>query len=63
MNSDLTFITNEKEQNLKKRFETLIKDTEFFDCLVGYFYASGFHALYKSLEKTEKNKDFNRHQY
>lgn len=54
MNSDLTFITNEKEQNLKKRFETLIKDTEFFDCLVGYFYASGFHALYKSLKKTEK---------
>ena len=54
MSSDLTFITNEKDQNLKKRFETLIKDTEFFDCLVGYFYASGFHALYKSLEKTEK---------
>lgn len=54
MSSDLTFITNEKEQNLKKRFETLIEDTEFFDCLVGYFYASGFHALYKSLEKTEK---------
>jgi hypothetical protein len=54
MNSDLTFITNEKGQNLKKRFEVLIKDTKFFDCLVGYFYASGFHAIYKSLEKTKK---------
>jgi len=54
MNSDLTFITNEKGQNLKERFEVLIKDTKFFDCLVGYFYASGFHAIYKSLEKTEK---------
>ncbi len=54
MLSDLTFITNEKGQNLKERFEVLIKDTKFFDCLVGYFYASGFHAIYESLKKTEK---------
>ncbi|HOT74096.1 MAG TPA: helicase-related protein, partial [Anaerohalosphaeraceae bacterium] len=54
MNTDLSFITNEQNQNLKDRFEVLIKDTSFFDCLVGYFYTSGFHALYKSLEKTEK---------
>lgn len=52
--TDLTFITNEKGQSLKQRFEVLIKDTKFFDCLVGYFYASGFHAIYKSLENTEK---------
>ncbi|MFZ3089377.1 MAG: helicase-related protein [Nitrospirota bacterium] len=54
MNTDLSFITNENNQSLKHRFEVLIKDTSFFDCLVGYFYTSGFHALYKSLEKTEK---------
>jgi hypothetical protein len=54
MSSDLTFITNENNQNLKERFEDLIKDTRFFDCLVGYFYTSGFYAIYKSLEKTEK---------
>lgn len=54
MSSDLTFITNEKNQSLKERFEVLIKDTRFFDCLVGYFYSSGFFALYKSLENTEK---------
>ena len=54
MNTDLSFITNEKNQSLKDRFEVLIKDTSFFDCLVGYFYTRGFHALYKSLEKTEK---------
>ncbi len=54
MNTDLSFITNEKNQSLKDRFEVLIKDTSFFDCLVGYFYTSGFHALYKSLEQTEK---------
>lgn len=53
-NSDLTFITNEKGQNLLERFKVLIKDTEFFDVLVGYFYTSGFYALYKSLEKTKR---------
>src|SRR3989344_3419687 len=53
-NSDLTFITNEKNQNLLERFKVLIRDTEFFDVLVGYFYTSGFHALYKSLETTKK---------
>ncbi|TRZ91028.1 MAG: helicase [Methanosarcinales archaeon] len=54
MNTDLSFITNEKNQSLKDRFEVLVKDTSLFDCLVGYFYTSGFHALYRSLEKTEK---------
>ena len=53
-NIDLTFITNEDGQSLKKRFEVLIKDTKLFDCLVGYFYTSGFHAIYRSLENTEK---------
>jgi len=53
MNSDLTFITNESGHTLKERFEVLIKDSRLFDCLVGYFYTSGFYALYKSLEKTE----------
>jgi superfamily II DNA or RNA helicase len=54
MNTDLSFITNEEDQSLKDRFEILIKDTSFFDCLVGYFYSSGFHAIYQSLENTEK---------
>ncbi|HLA48062.1 MAG TPA: hypothetical protein VJ084_02415 [Nitrospinota bacterium] len=38
MNTDLSFIINEKHQSLKDRFEVLINDTSFFDCLVGYFY-------------------------
>ena len=54
MTRDLTFITNEEGQSLAKRFSELIKDTRFFDCLVGYFYASGFYTIYKSLENTEK---------
>jgi len=54
MYNDLTFITNEKGYNLYDRFKTLIKDTKYFDVLVGYFYLSGFYLLYPSLEKTEK---------
>ena len=54
MDTDLTFITNEKGKTLLNRFDTLTKGTEFFDCLVGYFYTSGFYAMYKSLEKTKK---------
>ena len=54
MSTDITFLTNEHGENLKERFNVLIKDTRLFDVLVGYFYTSGFHAVYKSLEKTEK---------
>lgn len=39
MTTDLSFITNENNQSLKDRFEVLIKDTSFFDYLIGYFYA------------------------
>ena len=54
MHTDLTFITNEPNRNLLERFKILIKDTRFFDVLVGYFYSSGFYRLYQSLEDTEK---------
>ena len=51
---DLTFIVNEPGKTLKDRFEKLIKDAQFFDCLVAYFYVSGFYTLVKPLEKTER---------
>lgn len=54
MNVGLSFITNEENQSLKERFGVLIRNSSSFDCLVGYFYSSGFHAVYPSLEKTEK---------
>jgi len=38
MITDLTFITNEKNRSLLERFHVLIKDTRFFDVLVGCFY-------------------------
>ena len=41
MSTDLSFITNEENQNLKERFKILIKSTDFFDCLVGYFIPVG----------------------
>ena len=37
MNTDLTFFTNEEGRTLLNRFQVLIKDSKFFDCLVGYF--------------------------
>lgn len=53
--SDLTFITNEPNNLLRDRFGILLKnDTRFFDCLVGYFFISGFHKLYPVLENVER---------
>ncbi|MGA2623118.1 MAG: helicase-related protein [Bacteroidota bacterium] len=55
MSTDLTFITNETGKTLRDRFKALLTDdTRFFDCLVGYFFISGFYALYPALEKVEK---------
>jgi hypothetical protein len=55
MSTDLTFITNEAGKNLCNRFGVLLgEDTRFFDCLVGYFFVSGFHKLHPALTKTEK---------
>ena len=55
MSSDLTFITNEAGHSLRDRFGTLLgHDTRYFDCLVGYFFISGFHKLHSALTNTEK---------
>lgn len=53
--TDLTFITNEHGLHLKDRLAVLFgSSTRLFDCLVGYFYLSGFHLLHPHLENTEK---------
>src|SRR6266567_5658897 len=55
MSSDLTFVTNEAGRSLCDRFGSLLgEDTRLFDCLVGYFFISGFHKLHSALTKTEK---------
>jgi len=52
--ADTTFITNNGEDTLENHFKKLMKNTKYFDCLVGYFYASGFFKIYKELEEVEK---------
>lgn len=55
MSSDLTFLTNEAGMSLRDRFGDLLgEDTRFFDCLVGYFFISGFYKLFPALENVEK---------
>ena len=55
MSTDLTFVTNEPGNNLRDRFNALLTtDTRHFDCLVGYFYISGFHKIYRALENVDK---------
>mgnify|MGYP000872491005 CR=1 FL=1 len=51
---DTMFITNRQGQSLGDRFCELLHDARFFDVLAGYFYSSGFYALSKALQKTEK---------
>ncbi len=55
MSLDLTFITNEPGKSLRDRFGVLLgNDTRYFDCLVGYFFISGFYKLYPAMEKIQK---------
>ncbi|MBB1073179.1 helicase [Rhodoferax sp. 4810] len=55
MPTDLTFITNEHGQHLRDRFTVLLtQNTRCFDCLVGYFFISGFHQLHPALINTEQ---------
>jgi hypothetical protein len=54
MTTDLTFITNEANHTLKERFHALIKDARFFDVLVGYFFTSGFYAIYPAESSSGK---------
>lgn len=52
--TDLTFFTNEEGHSLLNRFKSTLKDSQFFDVLVGYFRASGFYQLCDTLEPVEK---------
>lgn len=51
---DLTFFTNDENGSLLDRFRRVLKNTKYFDILVGYFRASGFYNLYDALENVEK---------
>ncbi len=47
-------LTNQGENTLSKRLEKILPLTQNFDCLVGYFFISGFFRLYPSLESLKK---------
>lgn len=48
------FLTNQGENTLSKRLEKILPLTQDFDCLVGYFFISGFFRLYPALEPVKK---------
>lgn len=54
--TDLTFFTNEKGSTLLDRFLRILKDTQYFDVLVGYFRSSGFYQLYETIEIVDKTR-------
>jgi superfamily II DNA or RNA helicase len=56
MTSDLTFLTNEPDRKLSSRLNVLLSKSSRFDCLVGYFYLSGFYLIQKSLEPCQKTR-------
>lgn len=54
--SDLTFFTNDGNHTLLDRFKATLADTMYFDVLVGYFHASGFHQLADDISKIGKTR-------
>ena len=48
------FLTNQGENTLSKRLEKILPLMQDFDCLVGYFFISGFFRLYPALETIKK---------
>jgi HKD family nuclease len=56
MTTDTKFFTNDLGLTLLDRFKTTLKDSQYFDMLVGYFRISGFHQLYDSFENIEKTR-------
>jgi len=45
------FITNEDGHHLSTKLNNVLKKSSEFDCLVGYFYISGYHMLEDELDK------------
>jgi superfamily II DNA or RNA helicase len=54
--TDTKFFTNEQGHTLLDRFLKILKDTKYFDVLVGYFRSNGFYQLYEAIENVEKTR-------
>jgi len=48
------FLTNEGTNTLRRRLEAILPSTDAFDCLVGYFFITGFCKIYQALEPVRK---------
>lgn len=51
---DNKFFTNEDGSTLLDRFNTTLKDVQYFDVIVGYFRTSGFHLMKESMKDIDK---------
>ena len=51
---DNKFFTNEEGSTLLDRFNTTLKDVQYFDVIVGYFRTSGFHLMQESMQDIDK---------
>lgn len=56
IHTDTTFFTNEPGSTLLDRFMRTLKDTQYFDVLVGYFRSSGFYQMYEAIEQVDKTR-------
>jgi Superfamily II DNA/RNA helicases, SNF2 family len=56
LHTDTTFFTNEPGSTLLDRFMRTLKDTQYFDVLVGYFRSSGFYQMYEAIEQVDKTR-------
>lgn len=56
LHTDTTFFTNEPGSTLLDRFLRTLKDTQYFDVLVGYFRSSGFYQMYEAIEQVDKTR-------
>lgn len=56
LHTDTTFFTNEPGSTLLDRFKRTLKDTQYFDVLVGYFRSSGFYQMYEAIEQVDKTR-------
>jgi hypothetical protein len=54
--TDTTFFTNELGSTLLDRFVRTLKDTQYFDVLVGYFRSSGFYQMHQAIEQVDKTR-------
>ena len=55
---DLTFFTNDENGSLLDRFRRVLKNTRYFDILVGYFRASVEHELCPEMDPHSSKHEY-----